>query len=128
RVRGSASLPSPDALPAGAVFEATIEDVSRADAPASVLGRTRIESPGRSPIAFEIAWEPQRMAPGARVGLRGRVVLGDRLLFTTTTFQPVPTPGDDLRADLQLESVPAPAPAATGQAGGEPGGATRPGL
>lgn len=128
RVRGSASLPSPDALPAGAVFEATIEDVSRADAPASVLGRTRIESPGRSPIAFEIAWEPQRMAPGARVGLRGRVVLGDRLLFTTTTFQPLPTPGDDLRADLQLESALAPAPAATGQAGGEPGGATRPGL
>jgi len=45
------------ALPSGAVLEATRQDVSRADAPAVVIGRTRVENPGNPPIKLEASLE-----------------------------------------------------------------------
>jgi putative lipoprotein len=61
-VRGTATYRERIAMPAGAVFEATLEDVSRADAPADVIGRARVTSPSTPPIAFEIP------SPAARRG------------------------------------------------------------
>lgn len=49
-IKGTATYRERMALPPAAVFEATIEDVSRADAPASVVARTRITSPGNPPM------------------------------------------------------------------------------
>jgi putative lipoprotein len=46
------------ALPPGAVLEATLEDVSRADAAAEVIGQARVEEPGNPPIPFEIRYDP----------------------------------------------------------------------
>jgi hypothetical protein len=45
-VSGTASYRERMALPPEAVFEATLEDVSKADAPADVIGQVRIETPG----------------------------------------------------------------------------------
>jgi uncharacterized lipoprotein YbaY len=49
-IKGTATYRERIALPPGALFEAAIEDVSRADAPASTLATTRIMSPGNPPI------------------------------------------------------------------------------
>jgi hypothetical protein len=45
QVKGTASYRERIALPPDAVFEATLEDVSKADARAEVIGRARIERP-----------------------------------------------------------------------------------
>jgi putative lipoprotein len=42
------------ALPPSAVFEATLEDVSRADEASETISRTRLTSPGNPPIKFAI--------------------------------------------------------------------------
>jgi putative lipoprotein len=53
-VRGCAFYRERIALLPGAVFEATLEDVSRADAPAEVLGRVSLDAGSGSPYAFSI--------------------------------------------------------------------------
>ena len=63
------------ALPPGAVFEAVLEDVSLADAPAIELGRATLADPGNPPFEFEIDYDPAddpaRGAP-IRCGPRSR--------------------------------------------------------
>ena len=54
------------ALPPVALFEALLEDVSRADAPAETIARTRLTSPGNPPIAFTSAYEPSKIVAGHR--------------------------------------------------------------
>jgi uncharacterized lipoprotein YbaY len=59
-IQGTATFRERMGLPPSAVFEATLEDVSRADAAAETIKRTRITSPGNPPIKFSIAYDPQR--------------------------------------------------------------------
>ena len=91
-VRGTATYRERIAMPSDAVFEATLEDVSRADAPAEVVSRTRIASPGNPPIAFEITYDPVRILEGRRYAVRARVLVNERPFFTTVQSYPV-TPG-----------------------------------
>ena len=60
-ITGTATYRERMALPPGAVLEATLEDVSKADAPADTIARQRITSPGNPPIAFTIAYDPARI-------------------------------------------------------------------
>jgi copper homeostasis protein (lipoprotein) len=78
QVQGTATYRERLALPLDTVFEATLEDVSKADAPAEVLGRARIERPGNPPIRFEITYDPSRINPSHRYAVRARIlVAGD---------------------------------------------------
>jgi putative lipoprotein len=89
-------------LPADAAFEASLVDISRADAPAEVLAHTRIESPGNPPIRFTIAYNPARINAAHRYAIRARIVRGDQLLFTTDTSYPVLGPGESNRVEILL--------------------------
>jgi hypothetical protein len=73
-VQGTATYRERMALPAGAVLEAVIEDVSRADAPAAMVARTRVVSPGQPPIAFTIAYDPARILADNRYAVRARIL------------------------------------------------------
>jgi uncharacterized lipoprotein YbaY len=59
-IQGTASYRERMALPSGAVFEATLEDVSHSDAPASVIATTRLASPGNPPIRFSSRTVPPK--------------------------------------------------------------------
>lgn len=97
------------ALPPEAVFEATLEDVSRADAPSQVLGRVRIEPAGQPPYRFSIKYDAARLQPNRNYAIRARLAHEDRLLFTTDRNYPVPPPGQEV--DMLLVRAQAPAPA-----------------
>jgi len=101
-VTGTASYRERMALPPGAVFEATLLDVSRAGAPAETVGRTRIESPGNPPIRFEIAYDPAHIRPERSYAVRATIREGGRLLFTTDTHAPVLTRGSPSEVTLTL--------------------------
>jgi uncharacterized lipoprotein YbaY/heat shock protein HslJ len=99
---GTATFRERLALPANAVFEATLEDVSRADASAEVLGSTRMESPGNPPYTFTISYDPTRIDPTHRYAVRARITVDGSLMFTTDTQHAVLTQGQPDRVDILL--------------------------
>lgn len=101
-VRGQASYRERIALPPDAVFEATLEDVSRPGAKAEVLGTVRLEKAGPVPIRFEIPYDPAKVDPRHSYAVRARILRGDRLLFTTDTVHPVLTRGAGREVELLL--------------------------
>ncbi len=114
-VQGTASYRERMALPPEAVFEAVIVDVSRADAPADVLGHVRLESPGQVPIRFEIPYDASRILETHSYGVRAQITVGGQLWFATDRFYPVLTEGHPARVNLRLVRVPAAPPAGGAQ-------------
>lgn len=104
-VSGTASFRERLALPPGAVFEAVIEDVSRADAPAPAVGTTRIENAGNPPYSFSIPYDPAAIDERNTYSVRARILAGDRLLFTTDQVTPVITRGNPTTVSLVMRSV-----------------------
>ena len=105
QVKGTATYRERIALPPNAVFEATLEDVSKADAPAEVIGQTRIERPGNPPIRFEITYDPARIIPSHRYSVRARILVDGKLFFTTDQHYPVLTGGKGNEVALLLRRV-----------------------
>lgn len=92
-VTGTASYRERIALPPGAVFDAVLEDVTAADAPADELGRVTIEDPGMPPFRFEIGFDPARVKPNHAYSVRTQVSVGRKLVFVSDTMTPVLTRG-----------------------------------
>jgi uncharacterized lipoprotein YbaY len=88
-LEGTAAYRERIALPPDAVFEAVLQDISRADAPAKVLGRAIIDPAGQPPFRFEIAYDDAAVQPGRRHTVRASVRHQGRLLFTTDRAYPV---------------------------------------
>jgi copper homeostasis protein (lipoprotein) len=121
QVTGTATYLTRMALPSGAVFEASVEDVSRADAPAETIGSVKIPDPGNPPIKFSIAVDPARINQSHVYAVRASVRLNDKVMLRTDSFYPVLTRGHGPVVELTLLGVPAtgpaprPSPAALGQ-------------
>lgn len=81
------------ALPPSAVVEVKLLDVSLADAPAGVIAQTVIRPRGQVPIPYRLAFNDVKILPGHTYALRASIRAGGRLLFTSTTHQPVLTGG-----------------------------------
>jgi uncharacterized lipoprotein YbaY/heat shock protein HslJ len=101
-IQGTATYRERMALPPTAVFEATLEDVSRADAAADVIARTRVASPGNPPIRFEITYDPARIQTNRSYVVRAGILDGERLMFTTDTAHPVLTRGQGNSVSLMM--------------------------
>ncbi len=86
---GTASYRERIALPPDAVFEVVIEDIARADAPAKVLSRVRLDPAGQSPFRFSIPYREEDLSSNGRYAVRATVRQGGWLLFTTETVNPV---------------------------------------
>jgi uncharacterized lipoprotein YbaY len=102
QIKGTATYRERIAVPAGAVFEATLEDVSRADAPADVIGRARIEKPGNVPIRFEIQYDSSQIVQSRRYVVRARILSSGKGFFTTDQSYPVLTQGGGEEVSLLL--------------------------
>ncbi|MEX1324451.1 MAG: YbaY family lipoprotein [Synechococcaceae cyanobacterium] len=103
-VTGTATYRERIALPPDAEFEVVIQDVARADAPATVIGRQRIAPAGQPPFRFAIPYEESAVSPRGRYSLRATVRHQGRLLFTTDTFTPV-LDGSNQPVELLLKRV-----------------------
>jgi putative lipoprotein len=101
-VTGSAAYRERMALPPKATIEALIEDVSRADASAEVLGRVTSMPAGQVPIHFVIPYDPAQVDPTHRYSVRVRILDGDILLYTSTEARPVLTQGASTKTGLIL--------------------------
>jgi uncharacterized lipoprotein YbaY len=104
-IQGTASYRERMAMPNGAVFEATLEDVSRADAPALIIAGTRLDSPGNPPIKFSIAYDTARIVANNQYVVRARITQDRKLLFTSDTATPVLTRGNPMSVSIMLRRV-----------------------
>jgi len=94
------------ALPPAATIRVQLVDVSRADAPADVLGEQLIEAAGRQvPFAFEIRYDPARIDERMSYAVQARIEDGGRLLFISDQSYPVITRGAPTAVNLLLKSV-----------------------
>lgn len=119
-VTGVASYRERIAMPPGVEFEAVLEDVSRADAPAVVIGLTRIPDAGNPPYRFSIEFDPARIDPTRSYAVRASLRHEGALLFTTDTSHPVLTRGAPSEVEITLIRVDG------DRAGAAPAGETRP--
>jgi uncharacterized lipoprotein YbaY/heat shock protein HslJ len=103
-ISGTATYRERMALPPDAVFEATLEDVSRADAPSTVVASTRVASP-RVPLEFAIPYDPARVDLKRRYAVRGRITLNGQPMFSTDTAYPVLGADNVRRVDLVMRRV-----------------------
>jgi copper homeostasis protein (lipoprotein) len=115
-VHGTATYRERIALPPNAVFEATLEDHSKADAPADALGSARVDSPGQVPIRFGIPYDPSRIQERHSYSVRGRITVDGQPWFTTDRIHPVLTGGHPSKVELVLRSASA-SPSAGGEGG-----------
>ncbi len=109
QIKGTAIFRQRMALPPSAVFEARVEDASRADAAAETIGWVRIENPGNPPIRFVIDFDPKRIDERRRYAVRATITVNGRLTLTTDRAYPVLTQGSGREVELLLRAALRPA-------------------
>jgi putative lipoprotein len=82
-VTGTATYREWIALPPDAMFEAMIEDVSRADAPADIIAPTRVEPPGQAPIRFQLSYDSSKVDEHHAYSVRGRITARGHFFITS---------------------------------------------
>ena len=74
------------ALPPNAVVEIQLEDVSRADAVATVVAALSLSSENGPPYAFSIDYDPARIDSRMTYALRASILVDGKLMFTTMDY------------------------------------------
>ena len=82
------------ALPPDAVVQVQLQDVSRADAPAIVLGDQTITASHQVPIPFRIEYDPKQIVENHTYSITARITIDGQLRWTNTTAIRVLTQGN----------------------------------
>lgn len=97
------------ALPATAVVTVRLEEVSRADAPSSVLATAIIPVSGQQvPISWGFVYDPNWLEPNGRYVVRATITDGGRLIWTSDTAVALPQGGSD-KLEINVVQVAQPA-------------------
>ncbi|SDZ07830.1 putative lipoprotein [Variovorax sp. YR266] len=106
RVSGTVTYRERIALDPAAEVVVQLLDVSRMDAPSTVLAEQRIKANGKQvPFAYELKVDAARIDPRMRYAVSARISRGDQLLFINDTQYSVLTQGGATSADLVLVRV-----------------------
>jgi copper homeostasis protein (lipoprotein) len=105
-VSGNAYCPECIGTPPDAVFDAILEDISRADAAATEVGRAHLEPAGTPPFRFEISYDHRAIDARHSYAVRARVTRAGELLFGSDTAYPVLTRGAGDEVSIQLRRTP----------------------
>ena len=104
-ITGTASYRERMMLPPGAVLEVTLEDVSRADAPADIIALSEVQATKAPPYPFTITYDPARIDPTHRYNVRARITADDRLMFQSDAGYAVLGSGNVTKVDILLSRV-----------------------
>lgn len=106
KIAGTVTYRERIALPADAVVKVQLVDVSRADAPAVVIGEQVLQAGGKQvPFAFEIAFDPSKIEASHSYAVQARIEEGGQLRFINDQRYPVITRGAPMEVDLVLRPV-----------------------
>jgi uncharacterized lipoprotein YbaY/heat shock protein HslJ len=108
-ITGTVAYRQRSALPLDAEVLVRLEDVSRQDAPATVIDEVKINPRGKQvPIPFRLTYDPAQIEPSHRYHVRATISSGGRMVFTSTSAYPVITRGAPAKADIIVQPVTAP--------------------
>lgn len=110
RVTGTVSYRERLALMPGVTIKVQLADVSRADAPAVVLGEQTIKTDGNQvPFRFELPYDPAAIKPQNTYAVSARMEdVNGRLRFITDQRYAVITRGAPTHVDMVMRQVSAP--------------------
>ncbi|WP_201195392.1 YbaY family lipoprotein [Pseudomonas fluorescens] len=83
------------ALPPTAVLSVSLQDISLADAPATVIDEQRGPVQGQVPLPFHLSYDPAKVEPNHRYSINARIEVDGKLLFITTENHAVRLDGSD---------------------------------
>ena len=119
-VSGTVTYRQRSALPPGAMLTVSIIDVSRQDAPSTVIAEQRVPTAGKQvPFSFDLAYDRSKIQERNRYAVRAEIRDGERLLFTTDTSYPVITQGNPRNVEIIV------VPVGVGGGGGQRGNVVR---
>jgi uncharacterized lipoprotein YbaY len=94
------------ARPEDAVVEVKLSDVSRADAPATVIGEQTITNPGQVPIPFVVTYDPAVIDPRFTYAIQVRITDGaGNLMWINTSAYNVITNGNPSTIEVVVDQV-----------------------
>lgn len=93
------------ALPASAIVEVRLDDVTRAVGTPPVVAITMVQQPGQVPIKFDLPYDARAINANGRYALRATISDGGTVLFASADATLVLTQGHEMRADLVLTRV-----------------------
>ena len=106
QVTGTVTYRERMALPPGAVVHVVLEDVSLADAPATVIAEETIQSAGQVPVPFTLQLDPAAIDPRHHYAVRARITdAADRLYWISTDLYPVLTHGNPREVEIVVRRV-----------------------
>jgi putative lipoprotein len=81
---------SRDALPAGALIDVRLLDVTRADIAGVILARTEVVTSGEQvPVPFTLRYPPDAIQPGRRYAVQATIAVDGRVRWQTGPVHPV---------------------------------------
>ncbi len=102
-ISGTVSYRERILLRPGSRVEITLQDVSRADAPATQIAKLEITEPGQVPIPFKLSYDPAKIDSRMSYALQARILGPDgKLLFINDTHTAVITRDAGNHADMML--------------------------
>jgi len=104
-ISGNASYTDMEILPPHAKLEVTLEDISRMDIPAEILGQTISEPAGQLPLSFTLSFDDEKIMLGHRYAVRAKITVGKKLLYITDTINTVFSGNDDLKLNLIMKRI-----------------------
>ena len=104
-VKGTINTQNPAELPANTIVNVQLQDTSRADAPAVVVGEQVIQNPVQFPISFEIEYDPAEIDERNVYSMRVRIQVDGKLIFTNTTSHYVITRGFPNELEVLVDDV-----------------------
>lgn len=73
-------------LPPGARLQITLEDVSKMDVASETVAISMQPLTGTPPYNFTLSYAQEKIVPKMRYGLRAKILLDEKLLFTSTQY------------------------------------------
>ena len=106
-ISGTVSYRERIALPENSVVTVTLEDISLADAPSTVIATQEFTTDGKQvPFAFELSYDNNKIKANHRYNMRATIHVDGKLRFTTDTIKSVITDVENTQqADLRLVGV-----------------------
>ena len=86
KIEGSVFYRERMLLPPGVEVEVQLQDISTADAMATVLATVTLTPEGAPPYPFVIEYDPAGIDSRMRYALRASICVGDQLMFTSTDY------------------------------------------
>ncbi|MEM8631586.1 MAG: YbaY family lipoprotein [Pseudomonadota bacterium] len=103
-ITGTATYLDRRAVPPGAVLEVSLQDISRADAPAIPLSSIRFALSG-VPQPFQLTYDSALIDDRFTYTVSARILVGEKPIYRTTTNTPVLTSGAPETLNLVLDPV-----------------------